>query len=235
MALRLCGQQLKGFSCPLCFTTPRDKGTKNTWSKASCSSWIRGALTRCSSWQIDHIQKTTVSCWQQKHVDVCQIVCNLFALPSARNWVSYDDHVGPSCCAMQWREWYSKRGGVPRTVFADVSDSEDEIVQDAVSNMSLSAIRRATQVITGLNPGSHQIFVITRASGGYALARQLQSRCESWCRSSGPPALIWFCGTSWGCVTFWDTENSLSLLLPATHVAWHGFVTILVHACRILH
>ena len=80
---------------------------------------------------------------------------------------------------MQWREWYSKRGGVPRTVFADVSDSEDEIVQDAVSNMSFSAIRTATQVITGLNPGSHQIFVITRASGGYALARQLQSRCES--------------------------------------------------------
>lgn len=150
----------------------------------------QGVLFIMNPWSFDEMQQlavldrsypenTTVSCWQQKHVDVCQIVCNLFALPSARNWVSYDDHVGPSCCAMQWREWYSKRGGVPRTVFADVSDSEDEIVQDAVSNMSLSAIRRATQVITGLNPGSHQIFVITRASGGYALARQLQSRCES--------------------------------------------------------
>jgi len=64
----------------------------------------QGVLFIMNPWSFDEMQQlavldrsypenTTVSCWQQKHVDVCQIVCNLFALPSARNWVSYDDHV----------------------------------------------------------------------------------------------------------------------------------------------
>lgn len=45
----------------------------------------------------------------------------------------------------------------------DVSDAEDEIVQKAVSDMKFSAIRQGTQVIN--EPGSHQIFLITRPSG----------------------------------------------------------------------
>ncbi len=77
---------------------------------------------------------------------------------------SHSDPVGPECCAVQWHERYNKRGGVPRTVFADVSDDEDEIVLKAVSDMEFSTIRRATQIIH--EPGSHQIFSITSASGG---------------------------------------------------------------------
>lgn len=74
--------------------------------------------------------------------------------------------MAPTCCVVQWQERYNKKGGVPRRVFTDVSGSDDQTVEDEVENTDFPAIRRATQVITGVNPGSHRIFLITRASGG---------------------------------------------------------------------